>query len=217
MTEIVNSNKSIQNAGQERLRNLGHRGYVGGRWDEIGRLQFEMMMRYGLQPHHCLLDIACGSLRGGVHFIDYLECGNYLGIDREGSAIRLGIEKELGQAVYEAKKPEFIVSDAFEFGRFSKKPNFSLAQSLFTHLTADEIQLCLERLSQHRAPAHTLLATFFEGDSDRNRSTADYLANFSYSRDEMRAFGERNGWKSTYIGPWDHPRNQMLMKYEALE
>ena len=217
MTKSVHSNNSIQNAAKERLRTLGHRGYVGGMWDEIGRLQFEMMIRFGLRPHHCLLDIACGSLRGGVHFIDYLESGNYLGIDREESAIRLGIEKELGQAVYEAKKPEFIVSDAFEFSRFSKEPDFSLAQSLFTHLTADEIQFCLKQLSQHRAPGHTLLATFFEGNSDRNQTTADYLANFSYSQDEMKAFGEGSGWKSTYIGAWNHPRNQMLMKYEALQ
>jgi hypothetical protein len=217
MTESAKSNGAIVNAGKERLQKLGHRGYVGGLWEEIGRLQFEMMVRYGLRPHHCFLDIACGSLRGGIHFINYLDVGNYLGIDREESAIRSGIEKELGQVVFEEKKPEFVVSATFEFDRFSKKPDYSLAQSLFTHLTAEEIQLCLRRLSQYRAPDHRLFATFFEGDSGQNPPTADYLANFGYSREEMRAFGERCGWKATYIGEWGHPRNQMLMKYEALE
>jgi hypothetical protein len=54
----------------------------------------------------------------------------------------LGIEKELGNNVYEKKKkkkPELIVSDNFTFERCSKKPQFSLAQSLFTHLNAQDI------------------------------------------------------------------------------
>lgn len=42
-----------------------HRIAVGGMWDEIGKLQFEFMVKQGLKPHHKFLDIGCGSLRGG--------------------------------------------------------------------------------------------------------------------------------------------------------
>ena len=46
---------------------LGHREYVGGLWDEMGKLQFDFMVSQGLSPEHTMLDIACGALRGGVH------------------------------------------------------------------------------------------------------------------------------------------------------
>ncbi|MGD0673589.1 MAG: hypothetical protein ABSB13_16080 [Candidatus Binatus sp.] len=43
----------------------GHRGYVGGKWDALGQLQFEFMLKMGLKPGHVLLDTGCGALRGG--------------------------------------------------------------------------------------------------------------------------------------------------------
>jgi hypothetical protein len=70
-----------------------------------------------------LKDIGWDSFRGGIHFI------NYFGDRQRESAYGLGIEKELGNVVYEKKRPELLVSDSF-----SKKPQFSFAQSLFTHL-----------------------------------------------------------------------------------
>jgi hypothetical protein len=57
------------------------RSIVGGEWDEIGRLQFDFLNGAGLKPRHVLLDVGCGCLRGGVHFVAYLERGNYVGID----------------------------------------------------------------------------------------------------------------------------------------
>jgi hypothetical protein len=57
------------------LSRLGHRGFIGGLWDELGRLQVDFPVSEGLEPAHVLLDIGCGSLRGGVHLIPYLEPG----------------------------------------------------------------------------------------------------------------------------------------------
>src|SRR5689334_15595174 len=87
--------------GAEGVKKLGHRTYVGGLWDELGQLQFDFLVNNGLKPQHYLLDIACGSLRAGVHFIPYLEVGHYLGIDKEEDLIQAGIEQELGQELYE--------------------------------------------------------------------------------------------------------------------
>lgn len=38
---------------------------VGGDWEKIGKLQFEFLVSRGLRPHHRMLDIGCGTLRGG--------------------------------------------------------------------------------------------------------------------------------------------------------
>lgn len=114
----------VEAAGEEAVEKLGHRNYVGGMWEEIGKLQFDFLVKQGLKPSHCFLDIGCGSFRGGIHFINYLDAGNYLGIDKEKALIDLGIEKELGNTVYEKKKPEVVVSDNFTFERFLKSRNF---------------------------------------------------------------------------------------------
>jgi hypothetical protein len=193
----------------------GHRLYVGGEWDEIGELQFNFLVSRGLRPEHVFLDIACGSLRGGVHFIRYLAPGNYQGIDKEKILIRRGLAKELPRQVREEKRPEFVVSDSFEFDRFSKPANFSLAQSLFTHLVSSEVEHCLASLRAHVAPGHELYATFLLGSSEPNPPRPHPHLRFHFSREEFAAFGERNGWRSNYVGEWGHPRGQVMMQFVA--
>jgi hypothetical protein len=201
--------------GEEGIHLTGHREYVGGFWHEIGKLQFDFMVQQGLRPCDCFLDIACGSLRGGVHFINYLDPGLYLGLDKEGKLIELGIEQELGRQAFEAKKPEFVVSDRFEFERFSRKPRFALAQSLFTHLVPQDIRLCLGKLRAFVEPGHVFFATFWEGDSAQNPSGSHSHASFAYSRREMASFGKDRGWKPVYIGGINHPRDQNVFQYIA--
>lgn len=212
---LTSDHDGLRKEGKRGIRALGHREYVGGLWEEIGRLQFDFLVQQGLHSSHCLLDIACGSLRAGIHFIKYLERGHYLGIDKERRLIELGIEHELGRAVYEAKTPEFVVSDRFEFDRFSRRPQFSIAQSLFTHLNEADIGLCLGNLGRFVERGHVLFATFFEGVSSGNLATSHSHFGFCYSRDDMLRFGRQAGWHATYLGHWQHPRNQMMMKYEA--
>ena len=55
--------------------------WIGGHWEALGKLQFDYLVANGLKPGHRLLDIGCGTLRGGRHFIRYLAPGGYTGID----------------------------------------------------------------------------------------------------------------------------------------
>jgi hypothetical protein len=192
----------------------GHRAYIGGRWDELGRIQFDYMVGRGLEPHHVFLDIACGSLRGGVHFIRYLDAGNYLGIEKEKALVRSGLSKELSRQVYKEKRPEFVVSGSFEFDRFSKQPNFSLAQSLFTHLISSDVELCLANLRANVGPQHELYATFADGASEQNPARSHALKVFYFSPDELAAIGTRNGWLCEYLGDWGHGKS-VMMKFAA--
>jgi SAM-dependent methyltransferase len=194
---------------------IGHRDYVGGRWDRMGRLQLDFLVGRGLRPDHVFLDIACGPLRGGVHFIQYLDPGNYLGIDKEKVLIRRGLAKELPRQVRREKRPELVVSDAFEFDRFSKRPHYSLAHSLFSHLNAADAERCLMNLRAHVAPEHQFYATFILGTSDENAGRSHARIAFRFSPDELAAIGARNGWLCDYIGDWDHPDNQVMMQFTA--
>ena len=90
--------------GEAGVRQVGHRAYVGGLWDEMGRLQFDFLARRGLRPAHYPLDVGCGSLRGGVHFIAYLEEGHYLGLEKEPALLEGGVQ-ELGEELFLRKRP----------------------------------------------------------------------------------------------------------------
>jgi hypothetical protein len=200
--------------GEAGVQELGRRGYVGGMWDEIGRLQFDYLVAQGLRPEHVLLDIACGSLRAGVHFIPYLNAGNYLGVEKEAALVERGLEHELPPEVRDARTPELLVNSEFEFERLSKRPDFAMAQSLFTHLPPDPIELCLSRLRGVASPGLRFYATFFEVRRPVTNlgRPHDHWAWF-YTKREMRQMGARTGWDATYIGDWNHPREQMMMLY----
>jgi hypothetical protein len=196
------------------IRILGYKNYVGGLWEQIGSLQYRFLVAEGLRPGHVLLDVGCGPLRGGRFFIPYLDRGNYLGIDKEAALIQAGVKDQLTPAVLAEKRPEFLISSDFDFQKLSKKPDFAIAQSLFTHLAEADILLCLKHLKA--AVRHCrFFATFFEGASGENSGESHSLNAFFYSREEMASFAERTGWKFRYIGDWKHPRRQMMTEFSC--
>ncbi|WP_018291155.1 class I SAM-dependent methyltransferase [Verrucomicrobium sp. 3C] len=201
--------------GTEGIRALGPKEYVGGLWEEIGELQFRFLLDQGLRPDHILLDVGCGCLRGGIRFIRYLEPGHYLGIDKEPLLLEAG-KREMGADLLREKRPELLASGSFAFRRFSRRPQWALAQSVFTHLCRRDLERCLARLRHVILPGGVFFATFFEATSpSRNPRASHSLGYFAYTRQEMEEFGSRNGWNPTYIGEWNHPRDQRMMVFGA--
>ena len=131
--------------GEKTIERVGHREYVGGQWDTLGTLQFNFLVERGMRPEHYLLDVACGALRLGVRAIPYLDEGHYLGIEKEEKLVKAGLEDELPQSLRALKKPNIVVSSEFEFEKLGRQADFAMAQSLFSHLTADAVRKCLER------------------------------------------------------------------------
>lgn len=206
--------------GDQGIDLVGHRNYVGGQgdyWDIIGSLQFEFLKLRGLKYEDVLLDIGCGALRGGVYFIPYLKVGHYLGLDKEQKLIDLGIKEELGQELLEAKKPEFVVSTGFEISKFSNKPTYAMAQSVFTHLTEEDIALCLKTLRDKVDPGARFFATFHEVEKPMwNPNDSHSHKRFLYTHEQLVALGKANNWDTNYIGDWGHPRNHMMMEFIAV-
>ena len=205
--------------GDAGVEQLGHREYVGGLWDEMGKLQFDFMVSRGLKPEHVMLDIACGALRGGVHFIRYLQPGHYLGMDKESQLIERGLEHELGPETQAEKQPAFVISGQFEFSKFDKKPDYCLAQSLFSHLVPDDMRFCLRQLRAHVNPGCRFYVTFLQTRLKllkRNPGSSHDHDAFYYTKAEMLGLGPDTGWQANYIGDWNHPRRQKMMEYVAI-
>ena len=198
-----------------------HRGYVGGMWDEIGQVQIDFMVGQGLQPEDVFVDVACGSLRAGRHFISYLNPNNYLGLDHNGWLIEAGLKHEVSKGVRDEKCPEFVVSSAFEFDKFTKRPKLGLAQSLFSHLTQNDIHLCLANLKETMQPGGRFFATFvptgFLPPDYENPAESDDKLAFEYDAEDILKIGRELGWQTRYIGDWGHPRGQEMLEFALPE
>jgi len=191
----------------------GHRNYVGGDagsglpFKEAATFQLDFLVQHGLLRDAVLLDIGCGCLRAGIHFISFLDPGNYLGIDISEEVVRRGIVDELGLEAFLKKRPEFVISDRYAFDLFSHQPTIAFANSVFTHVGPDDIRTCLTNLT---GPI-TLFATFNEADKAIcHNGPGHYLGGeylITYTRDEMHTFGREHGFATEYVGDWGHPKN----------
>ena len=202
-----------------------HREIVGGMWDEMGDLQLDMLRAQGLQPHHKLLDIGCGSLRLGRKAASYLGTGNYWGTDLVEALIDAGYQQEIVPAGLADRLPRSnLVQDPdFSFAGLPDRFDFIIAQSVFTHLPLNLIRLCLARLSRHLNGPTIFLFTIFEPvpgtPADRcckqpgaGVVTHPHQDPYHYQRDDIEHAARGLPWTLDFVGNWDHPRNQKLVK-----
>ncbi|HLY47206.1 MAG TPA: class I SAM-dependent methyltransferase [Stellaceae bacterium] len=201
----------------------GHRGIIGGLWDEIGRLQLDFLKKMGLDQRSRLVDVGCGCLRGGVHFVDFLDPGNYFGIDMSAELLQAGYDIELNGRGLCDKLPRsnLICNAEFDFSEFATTFDVAIAQSLFTHLPANVIELCLSRLAPHMQPDGVLFATFFIVPDDhpigapfthpRGIRTFDDHDPYHHRLRQIRHLCDGLPWRPELVGEWGHPRDQQMV------
>jgi SAM-dependent methyltransferase len=131
----------------------------------MGLWQLDLLIQEGLRPEHRLLDLGCGSLRGGIHLIEYLQKDRYFGLDRRRDLIRTGVRYELSRAA-RAKRPRFLVRDDFDASAFGVTFDFVIAQSVLTHLPSKDVEICIRRAKEVLSPAGAILATVFLGERE---------------------------------------------------
>ncbi|MGC2692617.1 MAG: class I SAM-dependent methyltransferase, partial [Desulfobaccales bacterium] len=95
------------------------------------------MKDHGLKPEHYLMDIGCGTLRGGIPLIDYLKEGHYFGIETRKEVLDEG-RMELKEAGLNWKSPTLLTTEQFTKGGILQKFDFIWAFSVLIHMT-DEI------------------------------------------------------------------------------
>lgn len=144
-----------------------YRGCVGGFCDTGAALQFNVLTcMFGLKEQHYLLDIGCGSLRGGKLFIPYLLPGRYFGIEPEKWLIEEGVENELGKDILDVKKPTFDYSEDFQLTVFDQKFHFLIAISVFSHAGPNMVRACLKEAKKVMEPDAIFAATYLEGATE---------------------------------------------------
>lgn len=212
---------------QEEIDAKEHRNFVGGNWDELGPLQFEFLVQQGLRPNHYLLDVGCGALRGGLHFIHYLDPGHYCGFDINASLIDAAWQ-ELREAGLENRHPRLAVEADFSSARFGQVFDFALAQSVFSHLPINHIVRCLAEMKKTLAPAGVFFATFFEAPGSTHLAQIAYpdFGGFatSYTKDPYHYSFEEFEWMAGVVGltveradSYAHPRGQKMLAFRLVD
>jgi hypothetical protein len=176
---------------------------VGKDWDVFGPLQYNYLVKYGLEPTYAMLNIDCGTLRGGRHFIRYLDPERYTGMDISVEAIAFGnwlVEKE---GLID-KRPTLLVNQNrdLRFGEFAGRQfDYLLAQSVFTHLPAENIEECFAHVGGVMRASTAFFFTLREGREARRTGKKGFV----YPFDFFEKLTTRHGFAVELMTDYDHP------------
>jgi len=184
---------------------------VGGMWEEIGKLQLDFLVAQGLLPTHKFMDIGCGTLRGGRHFIRYLDTGNYTGMDISRKAIEYGKGLLRAEGLL-VKRPvlHFSKNKDLRFAQLRGKAfDYLLAQSVFTHLMPEHIEECFRHVGTIMAHGSKFFFTFNEESEFRQGGVKDFM----YPRSFFDTLAERYSFKlMDFSLEYGHPRGQKMVR-----
>jgi SAM-dependent methyltransferase len=183
-------------------------------WERIGRMQFDYLLRHGLEPGHRMLDIGCGNLRAGRLFIDHLDTGNYYGIDIS-PAILLAAQDTLVREGLQAKLPHLTLADDLTFA-FLPDGHFDVvhAHSVFSHSPRHVIEECFAHVGRILAPGG-----FFDFTFDRTEGEEHQVLHedFYYRTGTLVDLAARHGLTARFMGDWeDLPHRQSKLRVTAV-
>jgi SAM-dependent methyltransferase len=196
-------------------------------WDKHGKRQLDFLVSSGLEPHHTFLDVGCGPLRGGVHLVAYLHDGHYYGVDIDDAFLDAG-RAELAAAGHGAKRVTLRQTDRFDVDFGGQTFDMAFAQSLFTHLPLNSIELCLKQVASVLAPGGSFFATFFRApdgpeafESMTWRSSGSGETRVTYP--DRNPYHYRTVWFERMaadvglgvrdLGDWGHPIGQEMLEF----
>jgi cyclopropane fatty-acyl-phospholipid synthase-like methyltransferase len=117
-------------------------------WRMKRNFQINFLKEMDLRPNHYLLDIGCGTLRGGIPIIDYLDVGHYYGIEVREEVLIEG-HLELKEAGLEWKEPALLLTPDITNFLIDQKFDFIWAFSVLPHMSDDILRDNLKFVREH--------------------------------------------------------------------
>jgi cyclopropane fatty-acyl-phospholipid synthase-like methyltransferase len=136
-------------------------------WREKRQFQIDFVKQQGLQPQQTFLDVGCGTLRGGIPIIDYLEAGNYMGTEVRDEVLDEARE-ELKKSGLEAKRPVLVRSDDFNTLQSPMSFDMAWAFSVLIHMSDDISRACLGFIARNLKDGGQFFANVRLGDRHDN-------------------------------------------------
>jgi ubiquinone/menaquinone biosynthesis C-methylase UbiE len=181
-----------------------HEGAVGSNshesWMKIGQMQFDYLVGHGLKPGMRMLEIGCGNLRAGRLFIDYLDAGNYYGIDISPD-ILLAATDTVAKYGLQAKLPRLTLVRDMGLG-FLPDGHFTVvhAHSVFSHSPIEVIDECLRSVRRVMAPDG-----FFDFTFDRTEGAEHHVLHedFYYRTETLISLATKHGMQARFMDDWE--------------
>ncbi|HUY52843.1 MAG TPA: class I SAM-dependent methyltransferase [Streptosporangiaceae bacterium] len=192
----------------------GHEAAVGSKthdsWVKLGQLQFEYLVKHGLQPGDRMLEIGCGDLRAGRLFIDYLDPGNYYGIDISPD-ILLAAQDTVEEYQLQDKLPHLAVVRDLQF-RFLPADQFTVvhAHGVFPHSPIEVIDECLANVGRVMRPHGVFDFTFDRTEGPEHQLLRE---NFYYQTQTLLELAAARGLDAEFMQDWaDLPHHQSKIR-----
>ncbi|GAB3734871.1 hypothetical protein GCM10028862_18220 [Luteimonas pelagia] len=114
------------------------------------RFQIDYLRGQGLRPSDRLLDLGCGTLRGGIPLIAYLEPGRYVGVDVRREVIDEA-HAELALHGLEDKAARLLALDHLDGVDLGQRFDVAWAFSVLIHLDDARLHEALAFVARHLA------------------------------------------------------------------
>ncbi|KAF3327667.1 hypothetical protein FCM35_KLT07785 [Carex littledalei] len=131
-----------------------HHSNYGEPWAG-GRDIFEFLASAtNLSPSDMVLEIGCGTLRVGLHFIQYLDPNHFHCLERDKLSLMAALRYELPSRGLLYKRPLIIKGEDMDFTKFGEGVLYDLiyASAVFLHIPDDLVWVGLERLAARLKP-----------------------------------------------------------------
>jgi SAM-dependent methyltransferase len=188
-----------------------YKEYLGGgkeNWESRGEFQLYFLKKMGLMPECRLLDVGCGPLRAGVHFIRYLGPGHYAGFDYNFDFVETALRVVADDPALSEKRPFLARVNDFDFSLVEGKFDYVMAFSVLNHCDEEKKNLFFQRLPAILQPTGKVYVTH-----------ARWLQTFSTPGDKLKVArtlrGPRDIAADLDMQTWGWPPHESI--YPILE
>lgn len=132
-------------------------------WEMKRRFQIGFLKSAGLRPDHRLLDLGCGTLRGGIPLIEYLAVGHYTGVDVRPSVLQEG-RRELEEAGLVGRAPQLVCCEDLRDFDAGRRFDVIWAFAVLIHMSDSVLDTALAAVARHIESSGVFYATVNVGE-----------------------------------------------------
>ncbi|MBB4935591.1 ubiquinone/menaquinone biosynthesis C-methylase UbiE [Lipingzhangella halophila] len=173
-------------------------------WQHLGAVQFDYLVKHGLNPEDRMLEIGCGNLRAGWRFIEYLEPENYYGIDISPD-ILFAAQETVATKKLQDKLPRLTPVRDLTFS-FLPDSFFRVvhAHSVFSHSPLSVIDQCLANVGRIMTSDGWFDFTYDRTEDQEHQVLRE---DFYYRTETLVALAEKHGLKAEFMEDWERSKH----------
>ncbi|MBT4710139.1 MAG: class I SAM-dependent methyltransferase [Alphaproteobacteria bacterium] len=157
---------------------------------ERGRDWFAYIKDHGLQPEHKFLDYGCGVMRIGVPVINYLDPGNYVGLDISPARLARGHRLAAENGISDDRYQTFVVGDCKLLELGDQRFDFVWASSVLNHMPDADILEMLSAMRGHISSTGQFLFQYNMGEKNHRIGIKDFVV----TGEKMQRWCEQAGF-----------------------